>query len=129
MRRTATAYVDLRTNERPLRTKSVKADIIKCDVISGAEITEEHEWPGSMIPFIRVVGTDVQVENERVIKGLVRNAMDAQAMYNSGRRATPSMWRLLEGAIHRAEGLCGRLGRCLADGQRYAPCLPWNTTR
>ena len=47
-----------------------------------------------MIPFIRVVGTDVQVENERVIKGLVRNAMDAQAINTtSGRRATPSMWR------------------------------------
>ena len=77
-----TAYVDLRTNERPLRTKSVKADVIKCDVISGAEILEEHEWPGSTIPFVRVVGVDMQVENERVVKGLVRNAMDAQAMYN-----------------------------------------------
>ena len=46
MRTARRAYVDLRTNERPLRTKSVKADIIKCDVISGAEISRNTSGPG-----------------------------------------------------------------------------------
>lgn len=77
-----TAYVDLRPNDEPIRTKSVKADIVKCDVISGTEILEEHKWLGASIPFVRVVGVDIEVEGERVVKGLVRNATDAQSMYN-----------------------------------------------
>lgn len=77
-----TAYTDLKPAETPVRTKMVDADVVKCAVMSGAEILEEYEWPGSSIPFVRVTGTDIQVENERVVKGLVRNAMDAQCMYN-----------------------------------------------
>ena len=43
---------------------------------------EEHEWAGKYIPVIRVVGNEYEVEGRIYVSGLVRNAKDAQRMYN-----------------------------------------------
>ena len=64
--------------------KSRQADRVKVKYckINGYEILEEREWAGKWIPVIRVVGNEFEVDGRLYVSGLVRNAKDAQRMYN-----------------------------------------------
>lgn len=55
---------------------------VKWYKINAIEIMEEADWPGKWIPVIPVLGEDVDVDGKRYLAGLVRNAKDAQRMYN-----------------------------------------------
>jgi uncharacterized protein with GYD domain len=50
--------------------------------INGYEILEQREWVGKWIPVIRIVGNEFEVDGRLYVSGLVRNAKDAQRMYN-----------------------------------------------
>lgn len=50
--------------------------------INGYEVLEERDWPGKYIPIIRVIGNAFIIEGKVYYSGLVRNAKDAQRMYN-----------------------------------------------
>ncbi len=63
--------------ERPTQIKKVKY----CKT-NGAQVWDKEDWPGSWIPVVRVVGNEWEVDGQIVISGLVRNAKDAQRMYN-----------------------------------------------
>jgi len=67
---------------RPLRTREVDIRRIKWMKTNGYEILEENDWPGKHIPVIRVIGNEFEVDGRLYISGLVRNAKDAQRMYN-----------------------------------------------
>ena len=67
---------------QPVRTRDVDVVRIKWIKTNGYEILEEQEWPGKWIPVVRVVGNEFEVEGRMYISGLVRNAKDAQRMYN-----------------------------------------------
>ena len=67
---------------RPLRTREVDIRKIKWMKTNGYEILEENDWPGKWIPVIRVIGNEFEVDGRLYISGLVRNAKDAQRMYN-----------------------------------------------
>jgi hypothetical protein len=67
---------------RPLRIREVEIRKIKWMKTNGYEILEEQDWPGRWIPVIRVIGNEFEVEGRIYISGLVRNAKDAQRMYN-----------------------------------------------
>lgn len=57
-------------------------------LMSGAEILEGPViWPGRFIPIIRVAGEETQLEKRTVRKSLIRNAKDAQRLYNYWRTA------------------------------------------
>jgi hypothetical protein len=64
--------------------KSREADRVKVRYckINGYEILEERYWAGKWIPIIRVVGNEFEVDGRLYVSGLVRNAKDAQRMYN-----------------------------------------------
>lgn len=64
--------------------KSREADRVKVKYckINGYEILEERDWAGKWIPVIRVVGNEFEVDGRLYVSGLVRNAKDAQRMYN-----------------------------------------------
>ena len=64
--------------------KSREADRVKVRYckINGYEILEERDWAGKWIPIIRVVGNEFEVDGRLYVSGLVRNAKDAQRMYN-----------------------------------------------
>ena len=49
---------------------------------NGYEVLEEREWAGKYIPVVRVIGNEFEVDGQIYISGLVRNAKDAQRMYN-----------------------------------------------
>jgi hypothetical protein len=66
----------------PKKSRQAEIKKIKWCKINGYEILEEQEWAGSCIPVVRVIGNEYEVEGRIYISGLVRNAKDAQRMYN-----------------------------------------------
>ena len=67
---------------KPLRTRQVDAPRVKWCKTNGYEMLEERDWVGKFIPVVRVIGNEFQVDGRIYISGLVRNAKDAQRMYN-----------------------------------------------
>lgn len=51
-------------------------------LIIGAKIAERSIWPGKYIPIIRVIGTEVIIENEMDRYGHTRAMKDPQRIYN-----------------------------------------------
>jgi hypothetical protein len=67
---------------KPLRTREADRKKVKWCKINGYDILEEREWAGAYIPVVRVVGNEFEVDGQMYVSGLVRNAKDAQRMYN-----------------------------------------------
>ena len=64
--------------------RSRMADVRRCMwcKVTGQTILEEAEIPTKYIPIIPVLGHEVWVQGRRYLSGLVRNAKDAQRLYN-----------------------------------------------
>jgi hypothetical protein len=67
---------------KPLRERVAQAKKVKWWKTNGYEVLEEQDWPGRWIPVVRVVGNEYEVDGQVYVSGLVRNAKDAQRMYN-----------------------------------------------
>ena len=67
---------------KPLRTRQVDRKRVMWMKTNGYEVLDEREWPGKYIPVVRVVGNEFEVDGRLFVSGLVRNAKDAQRMYN-----------------------------------------------
>ena len=67
---------------KPIRSREVNAKRVKWCKTNGYEMLEEQEWAGRFIPIIRVIGNEFEVDGKLYVSGLVRNAKDAQRMYN-----------------------------------------------
>ena len=67
---------------KPVRTRQADVQKVKWCKINGYEILEEQDWAGKYIPVVRVVGNEFEVDGRIYVSGLVRNAKDAQRMYN-----------------------------------------------
>jgi hypothetical protein len=67
---------------KPKRSRESDRPVVKYCKINGYEILEEREWAGKWIPVIRIVGNEFEVDGRLYVSGLVRNAKDAQRMYN-----------------------------------------------
>lgn len=67
---------------KPARQRDSVRKQVKWCKTNGFEILEESDWAGASIPVVRVVGNEFEVEGRVYLSGLVRNAKDAQRMYN-----------------------------------------------
>ena len=67
---------------KPVKSRESDRAKVKYCKINGYEILEEREWAGKWIPVIRIVGNEFEVDGRLYVSGLVRNAKDAQRMYN-----------------------------------------------
>ena len=67
---------------KPLRSRESDRPKVKYCKINGYEVLEQNDWAGKCIPVIRVVGNEFEVDGRLYVSGLVRNAKDAQRMYN-----------------------------------------------
>ena len=67
---------------KPLRSRQSDVRTVKWIKTNGYEVLESSEWAGKHIPVVRVVGNEFEVEGRIYTSGLVRNAKDAQRMYN-----------------------------------------------
>ena len=50
--------------------------------VSAVEILERSEWLGKWIPIIPVIGNEIDIEGKVMLSGVIRQAKDAQRMYN-----------------------------------------------
>ncbi len=64
---------------------------VKRRMITGNEVLEESDWPGSMIPICPVWGEEVWDRGKRYFRSMMRDARDAQMMYNFMRSATAEL--------------------------------------
>ena len=67
---------------KPLRSRTVDRKKVKWVKTNGFEVLEERDWAGKYIPVVRVIGNEFEVDGQLYVSGLVRNAKDAQRMYN-----------------------------------------------
>ena len=66
----------------PVRSRMAQVPQVKWMKTNGYETLEEQDWAGRWIPVIRVIGNEFEVDGQILVSGLVRNAKDAQRMYN-----------------------------------------------
>lgn len=82
------------TEEKPSDDSKIKNKrttqmfTVKWDKINGNEVLETTEWPGKWIPIIPVLGDELDVDGERILEGIVRQAKDPQRQYNYMSSAT-----------------------------------------
>ena len=67
---------------KPIKNRTVDIKKVKHCKINGFEVLESNDWAGDWIPVVRVVGNEFEVDGRLYVSGLVRNAKDAQRMYN-----------------------------------------------
>jgi hypothetical protein len=59
-----------------------KCHRVKQYLMTGADVLEKKDWAGKYIPIVPVYGDEVDVEGKRHFKSLIRDAKDAQRMFN-----------------------------------------------
>jgi len=74
--------MDIMMGEKPVKERTTTLKKLIWAKINGVEILEQQEWLGQYIPVIRVVGNEYDMEGRIIVSGIVRNAKDAQRMYN-----------------------------------------------
>lgn len=67
---------------KPLRSRPVDVKQVKWLKINGFEVLESQDWAGKWIPVVRVIGNEFEIDGRLYLSGIVRNAKDAQRMYN-----------------------------------------------
>lgn len=66
----------------PIKERQASIRKIKWCKMTGRHVIEERDWAGKFIPIVRVVGNEWYIEGKFVTCGIVRNAKDAQRMFN-----------------------------------------------
>jgi hypothetical protein len=59
--------------------------------MSGAQVLETNDWAGKYIPIIPVYGDEIDVEGKRYFRSLIRDAKDAQRMFNYWRTTSTEL--------------------------------------
>jgi len=80
-----TAYMG--NKEGAIRTRKTKIPKVTQYIINGVEVLETKPWAGKYIPIIPVLGEEMNIEGEIILKGLVNDTMDSQRQYNYWRTA------------------------------------------
>jgi len=97
------------------RPRPVKCFAVKQHIMSGAEVLETNDWAGSYIPIIPVYGDEVNVEGKRFFRSLIRDAKDAQRMFNYWRTTSTELVALAPRAP-----FIGRKGAFHTDAAKWA---------
>lgn len=72
-----------------IRQREVESVKVRRATMAGWTFLDDpQDWPGTMFPFAVVTGEEYRIKNKTDYRGIVRNAIDAQRMYN--------YWRTME---------------------------------
>ena len=72
-----------------IRQRDVESVVVRRATMSGWDFVDgPQDWPGTIFPFAIVTGEEYRIRNKTDYRGIVRNAIDAQRMYN--------YWRTME---------------------------------
>lgn len=75
----------------PVREREAEYHKVTRQILSGAEMLQEEDWPGDTIPICPVWGDEVVVDGKRQFRSMIRDAKDAQTMFNFWRSATTEL--------------------------------------
>lgn len=75
----------------PVNSRKTKSYKVTQRILTGAEVLEENEWTGMCIPVIPVYGEELNVEGRRYFRSLIRDAKDAQRMFNYWRTTSTEL--------------------------------------
>lgn len=73
------------------RERIVEIPNVKRRIVSGVEVLEEDDWPGSTIPICPVWGEEVISDGRRHFRSMIRDAADPQRMFNFWRSASTEL--------------------------------------
>jgi len=65
-----------------VRSRVSKKPVVKWFKFNEIEILDRGQVPGRFIPIIPVYGKEIWIEGKKILKGIVRDAKDAQTAYN-----------------------------------------------
>lgn len=71
--------------------RTVKSHKVTHHLMTGAEVLETTEWRGRYIPLVPVYGEELNVDGKRYFRSLIRDAKDAQRMFNYWRSASTEL--------------------------------------
>jgi hypothetical protein len=74
-----------------LKTRIADIPVVRWAKINAIEILEETDWAGKWIPIVPVLGDELNVDGERHLVGLVRDAKDPARMINYWKSAQTEM--------------------------------------
>lgn len=112
--------------------REIETNEVCMRLMSGSEfLTKEQEWAGKYIPIIPVIGEEIYIEGRVVRRGMIRDAKDAQRVYNYMRTAAveaaalqPKMpWILTKDMIKGLEPHWTEMGRKNLPYAIYNPDL------
>lgn len=63
-------------------------------IVNGTKVLKTTEWAGKYIPIVPVYGEEVNIQGRRIFRSLIRDAKDAQVLYNVGRSASAEFMAL-----------------------------------
>lgn len=95
------------TGVRVIRWRVTEKVRVVRRLLSGADVLEEEDWPGTMIPIVPVWGEEVFHDGRRYFRSMIRDARDPQTMFNFWRTAATELvalaprapWLIEEGGI------------------------------
>lgn len=70
-----------------VQSRKARSHRVRQCLMTGAEVLSKNEWAGRYIPIVPVYGEVVNVEGKRYLRSLIRDAKDAQRMFNFWRTA------------------------------------------
>jgi hypothetical protein len=73
------------------RPREVLSYAVEQHILSGVEALEKTDWAGKFIPIVPVYGEEVNLDGRRHFRSLIRDAKDAQVMYNAWRTASTEL--------------------------------------
>lgn len=97
-----------------IKARKVQVRSIKWVVMNAYEVLDEEVWEGRYIPVVPCIGKEYMIDGQRVFKGIISNAKDAQRSYNYMRSAQVE-----------AVGLAPRAPWVVAEGQDEGYELMW----
>ena len=68
--------------EKPIQERNTKVRSVMWQKMNGCAVIEERKWAGRHLPIVRFVGNEWYIEGKLHTAGIVRNAKDAQRMFN-----------------------------------------------
>lgn len=66
----------------PVKERQTTLRQLMWQKMNGCEVLEERKLPGRYIPLVRMVGNEWYIDGRMICAGLIRNAKDAQRMFN-----------------------------------------------
>lgn len=72
----------------PVNKRKTEVFSVKWIKTTGHEVLDETDWLSQWIPIIPVLGDELDVDGERILEGIVRQAKDPQRQYNFMSSAT-----------------------------------------